>query len=250
MLHNKRAFTLEEAIKLTIASVLIVVTLVILKPFLFPSHNPDKKSLPDFEENLVPKITKLAESDKKLDKDQINYFLGAEKSIIGFNKIWDSARNLQIIGLKVDKPSSCNDKACLCFFERKDLLAGKPLKPCTKFDKVSYFLLDTDGALDDGYGNPITTEQARMLYRTIPTISAPDTKTSPLPEAFTETEYKYLRLRGMPYARYENIKDVTIYIEKYENARGEIIIYLAPINEDTKEKIAQRKQYIDSIGGK
>ena len=63
-----------------------------------------------------------------------------------------------------------------------------------------------------------------------------------MPDTF-KTEYKYMLLDG------NNLKQKSqpIYIEKYENANGEAIFYLAPFNDATKDKLSRRKAYIDSV---
>ena len=63
-----------------------------------------------------------------------------------------------------------------------------------------------------------------------------------MPEAFTKEQYRYFLLDGVSLTQ----KSQLIYIEKYQNANGEVIIYLAPVNDATRDKISQRKAYIDS----
>ncbi|MBI2658668.1 hypothetical protein HYX05_01015 [Candidatus Woesearchaeota archaeon] len=226
MFRNKKAFTLQEAITLALVAVILVSTVAIVyKIYSSFTSERDDGSLANFEDGLIPKVQELLKSDKKLDYTQINYFIGAA-AIVGYNKAWDSQQNLQIIGLKIEKPNSCSDKACLCFFKQSSVLSGNPYKPCIKFDKVAYFLKDSDAAV------AYSTERAvqNIFYDSL------------VPDTF-KTEYKYMLLDGSNLKQ----KSQAIYIEKYQNANGEFTFYFAPVNDATRDKINKRKAYIDSV---
>lgn len=244
MLKHKKGFELSEAVTLISAGVIILVTLSIFWPWLSSSNkDSDTKSLPNFEKNLVPEIKTLLKSDKKMDYTQTEFSIATDKSIIGYNKFWSSSENLELLGRKMEKPKECKDNACLCF------LVGVPssqgTSECAIFDKVSYFLKDNDAELDDGYGNPLESEHVRRIYSVTPSLSAPGTKILLFPEVFINTEYRLLVLNGVSFD-----KDKTLYIEKYQNSRGEIIIYIAPVNDNTRAKINERRAYINSMNNK
>jgi len=242
MLKHKKGIGLDEAVTLALAGVIILVTVAVFWPWLFPSKDSDVKSLPNFEKNLAPTIKSLQNSEKKMDYDQIEYFVGVSRHITGFNKAWDS-KNLELLGRIIEKPVECKDKACLCYFVESP--SSKDKSECINFDKVAYFLKDADKDLDDGYGNPLREEQVRGIYSVTPTLSAPGTKISSFPEVFTKTQYKLLVLNGASFN-----KDKTLYIEKYQNSKGELVIYVAPVNDNTREKINQRRAYINGLNNK
>ena len=237
MFKNKKAFILKEAIYLGFAAVLLIFGFLIVYYKIYPAFfgETDDGSLANFEDDLVPKIQELLKNDNKLDYTQINYFIGAA-AVIGYNKVWDSQENLNIVGLRIEKPSSCGDKACLCFFKGDSLLGEnpKPYKPCTKFDKVAYFLKDKDDAVAYTLGGRESTVSNHFFYN--PSLSS----------VFTNEQYKYFLLGGSSLKS----KGKVIYIEKYENPTGEVIFYLAPINDATKDKISKRKAYIDNLNNK
>lgn len=227
MFRHKKAFTIEEAIKLALVAIILFSTVTIVyKIYLAFTSERDDGSLANFEDGLVPKVQELLKNDKKLDYTQINYFIGAA-AVVGYNKAWDSQQNLQIIGLKIEKPSSCSDKACLCFFKQSSVLSGNPYKPCVKLDKVAYFLKDNDASI------AYSTERA----------VANNFYDSSSPKVFTTETYKYLLLDGTTLKQ----KSQAIYIEKYQNANGEVIFYFAPVNDATRDKINRRKEYINIV---
>ncbi len=233
MLKNKKAFILKEAIYLGFAAVLLLFGVYIVYYKIYPAFfgETDDGSLANFEDDLVPKIQYLLKNDNKLDYTQINYFIGAA-AVVGYNKVWDSQENLNIVGLKIEKPSSCGDKACLCFYKGGEGIFSNPYKPCTKFDKVAYFLKDTDPAV--AYSTEKEVVPDSILYK------------FPLLYLIPQEKYKYLVLTGST----SKTKSQVIYIEKYENTNGEIIIYLAPFNDAIRDKISKRKAYIDNLNNK
>ncbi|MAG91443.1 hypothetical protein CMO83_02105 [Candidatus Woesearchaeota archaeon] len=228
MFKNKRAFTLEETVTLILVAIILVFSAKFLYPFFAPSEVKDIKSLPDFEDNLLPAIDRLLSSDNELDYEKVKIFLGSDKNIVGYNKNWDPNRRLELTGLDTVKPRSCADKACLCFYKGNILRGNPPFKPCENYGKVTFFLKDPSFGSASGntlYGNSIY----------------PDT----LPNFIVNDEYKLLILSGGLFRD----KDKTIYIEKYEDEEG-IVIYFAPVNDATREKINTRTSYIDRTNRK
>lgn len=243
MFKHKKGFELSEAVTLILAGVIILVTVSIFWPFINPSSkDSDTKSLPNFEKNLVPKIKTLLKSDNKMDYTQTEFSIGVGKSVIGYNKIWSSSENLELLGRKMEKPAECKDKACLCYIVASP---STDKSECMIFDKVTYLLKDNDAELDDGYGNPLEEEQVRRIYSVTPSLSAPGTKITPFPDVFRNTEYRLLVLNGASFN-----KDKILYIEKYQNSRGETIIYIAPVNDNTRAKINERRAYINGMNNK
>ncbi len=228
MLKNKKAFLLKEAIVLGFTAVLLIFgTLIAYKIYLGFTGEQDDGSISNFD-RLNSKVQELSQNDNKMDYTEINYFIGAA-AVVGYNKVWDSQQNLYILHLKLEKPGSCADKACLCFFKGDSALSSNPYKPCTKFDKTTYFLKDMDKSISGG-----ESAAAGSFY-------------SPqLPDVFTKEGYTYLLLSGSALKS----KSQAIYIEKYTNPIGEVIFYLAPVNDATREKISKRKAYIDSLNSK
>lgn len=232
MFKNKKGLTLEEGI--TFALVVFIILFAVF-PFVDNLYaammsETDDGSIVNFEKRLAPAVQSLLTNSDKLAYTQINYFLGAGNAVIGYNKIWNSEENLNIIGLKLEKPASCGDKACLCFFKQSKKgapLSGDPYKPCIKLDKVKYFLKDKDNTV--AYETELSVIPGDSFYNS---------------DTFNKEVYKYLLLSG------NTFKSQAIYIEKYENSAGEIILYLAPINGATKDRISKRIEYIDSIKNK
>jgi len=229
MLKNKKSFVLKEAIVLGFAAALLIFGFVIAyKIYSAFSGETDDGSLANFEDRLVPKMQELLDSNKKLDYTQINYFVG-DAAVVGYNKVWDSEENRYIFHLKIEKPVSCVDKSCLCFFKGDSALSSNPYKPCTKFDKTTYFLKDMDESISSG-----ESAATGNFY------------SSQLPDVFTKEGYTYLKLSGSAL----KIKSHAIYIEKYTNPIDEVIFYIAPVNDATREKINKRKAYIDTLNSK
>ena len=227
-MFNKKAFTLHEAVKLGVVASLVLFTVIfayrVSQAF---AGERDDGSIANFD-RLVKKMQELANSNKKMAHAEISYSLGAERTIAGYNKVWDSEKNLDILRLKVEKPSICGGSACLCLFKENSVLSGKP-RNCAKFEKVEFFLRDKTMAPASG-DNTIA---GTSFY-------------SQLPENFANDEYKYLILSGA----YFGGKNQAIYIEKYTNPNGQIVFYFAPVNDATKDKINARKSYIDAINKK
>jgi|GEM_PF-6171546 hypothetical protein len=229
MLRNKKAFTLEEAIKLAFVAIILLFTVIIAyRIWSAFTTDRDDGSLRNFEGTLAPKIQELLKSDRKIDyiKTPVNYFIGAA-AVVGYNREWDSERDKYVIGLKLEKPASCSDKACLCFFKQDSGLSGKPYKPCIKLDKVAYILKDPDESIK--YKTANDEAVANSFYG------------SSMPEAFTK-EYRYFLIDGASLAQ----KSQPLYIEKYQKPNGDVIIFVAPINDATRDNINKRKAYIDS----
>ena len=227
MFKNKKSFTLEEAIVFAFAGVIFLATLFIGKElYASVTSEKDDGSIANFQSRLVPKIVEMHNNNKKFDYAQIDYFLGADKAVVGFNKNWNKE-----IDIAIDKPNECSSKACLCIFNRDNIQTGKPQKPCVKFDKVAYFLKDTDESVK------VSTEKSvagNLFY---------GASSGPL---FSQSNYRYMILYG------NTLKSKTqaFYLEKYQNSNGDVVFYFAPVNEATKEKIAKRKRYIDSVNNK
>ena len=232
MLKNKKAFTLEDAVRLAfVAGILLFTAFIAYRIWSAFTIESDDGSLSNFENILVPKIQELLNNNKKIDyvKTPVNYFIGAA-AVVGYNKAWDSERDKDVVGLKLEKPISCSDKACLCFFKQGSVLSGKPYKPCTKLDKVAYILKDKDAA--------ITYSTERTIPNNFYDFSLPNT--------FSKDQYKYFLLDGTNLRQ----KSQPLHIEKYQNSNGEVIVFVAPINDATRGKINERKAYIDSVNNK
>ena len=226
MLKSKKAFTLEEAVKLGLAAfVFLFIFFAADKLYAAVTAEKDDGSSANFDK-LAFKFQELVNNNKKLDYAEINYFLGNERAVVGYNELWDAEKNLEVLHLKIEKPGFCGDRACLCFFKGNSVLSAKPQKPCVKFDKVSYIIKDKDAAI---------------AYSTESTVPSDIFYKPPMPEAFTKDEYKYMLLDGSTL----NVKSQVLYIEKYENELGQIVIYVAPVNDATKDRLKQRKEYID-----
>lgn len=228
MLKSKKGlWSLEEFIKIGLVAFIFFFTLLFAtKLHAAVFGDKDDGSSANFD-RIASKMQELLNNNRKLDYSEINYYLGDGRAVVGYNKAWNSETNLPIIGLKIEKPGFCGDKSCLCFFKGDSVLSGKPNKPCIKFDKVTYLIKDKDAAI--AYSTERTVN-ANIFYR------------QPMSDAFTKDEYKYLLIDGA----YLKAKDQVIYIEKYENQLGEVIFYIAPVNDATRDKIKQRKQYIDN----
>lgn len=226
MFKNKKGFTLEEAVKLAFVAFIFLFTLFLAtKLYAAVFAEKDDGSSANFD-RIASKMQELLNNNRKLDYAEINYYLGDGRAVAGYNKAWNAETNLPIVGLKIEKPGFCGDKACLCFFKGDSVLSGKPNKPCIKFDKVTYIIKDKDSAI---------------AYSTERTVNGDSFYKPPVSDLFTKDEYKYFLIDGSSLS----LKNQVIYIEKYENQLGELIIYIAPVNDITRDKIKQRKQYID-----
>lgn len=227
MIKNKKGFTIEEAVKLAFVAFIFILTFLFAgKIYAAVFGEKDDDSSANFD-RLASKIQELSNNGRKLDYAEINYFLGAERAVAGYNKVWSAEANAPIIGMKIEKPGFCGDRACLCLYKGLDLNT-KPKKPCIKFEKVAYFLKDKD--ISTIFGISGTEQTVSGFYK------------PPMPELFTKEEYKYLMISGTFSL---NKNQVVLYIEKYQNDLGEVVFYIAQINDATRDKIKQRKQHID-----
>lgn len=226
MFRNKKGIALEEVIIFGLVSFIFIFGVIPFSARLYKTFNSnqDDSSTANFEDQLILKVQELLKSDKKLDYRQINYFLGDDRVVMGYNAEWNKDES-GAAELVVPKPKSCGSEACLCIYKgSRTVFGGDPLKPCAKFDKVKYFV-----------------KHKSLSSRPFKdTIIAGGAFYGP-ESGFDGYEYKYLVLDG------NNFKSQTLYIEKYQNSGAESTIFIAPVNDDTRREINRRKQHIDNI---
>lgn len=122
--NKKSTIVLKELVILALAAIVfLAVTVFFFRIIGSSASNEDAPSQANFE-RLYSTIKELIESPNDADYRIINYYIGYDRMVIGFERDWDENPHNEIIAvtLKIDeddpiyRPSKCGSSACLCLY--------------------------------------------------------------------------------------------------------------------------------------